>query len=185
MGRGGGVANTVVPLGGSYFFEHLTNKLEEEAMMYIRRIDEMGGIVEAVEKGYPQREIAASAYRFQRQIEVDEPEDDVMTLLAGNSDAPAEDYDEVPALRREDEASGGRPGPELGRHAREEGRASAPDLRSRLLRPFRPGTVGPPRPQIGPVSPRADRARRCVDGGADSAGDDMVDRRLPLRRRQS
>ena len=67
-----GVANTIDPLAGSYFVEELTNRLEQEAVAYIRRIDEMGGIVEAIEKGYPQREIAASAYRFQRQLEAGE-----------------------------------------------------------------------------------------------------------------
>jgi methylmalonyl-CoA mutase N-terminal domain/subunit len=67
-----GVANTIDPLGGSYFIEHLTNKMEDEAKAYIKRIDEMGGMVAAIEKGYPQREIAASAYRFQRQLEANE-----------------------------------------------------------------------------------------------------------------
>ncbi|MCL2724194.1 MAG: methylmalonyl-CoA mutase family protein [Polyangiaceae bacterium] len=67
-----GVANTVDPLAGSWFIEDLTNKLEAEAMAYIKRIDEMGGMVAAIEKGYPQREIAASAYRFQRQLEAGE-----------------------------------------------------------------------------------------------------------------
>ncbi len=64
-----GVANTVDPLGGSFFVEDLTNRLEHEATETIRHIDAMGGMVSAVEKGYPQREIAASAYRFQRQLE--------------------------------------------------------------------------------------------------------------------
>lgn len=67
-----GVASTIDPLAGSYFVEDLTSRLEREAVAYIRRIDEMGGIVEAIEKGYPQREIAASAYRFQRQLEAGE-----------------------------------------------------------------------------------------------------------------
>jgi methylmalonyl-CoA mutase N-terminal domain/subunit len=67
-----GVAATIDPLGGSYFVEDLTNRIEREAMQYICRIDEMGGMVSAVEKGYPQREIASSAYRFQREIERDE-----------------------------------------------------------------------------------------------------------------
>ena len=53
-----GVANTVDPLGGSYFVETLTNEIEEEALEYIRRIDEMGGMVAAIERGFPQREIA-------------------------------------------------------------------------------------------------------------------------------
>jgi methylmalonyl-CoA mutase N-terminal domain/subunit len=64
-----GVAGTIDPLGGSYYVEWLTDRLEAEAHQYIRRIDEMGGVVTAIEKGYPQREIAASAYRFQRQLE--------------------------------------------------------------------------------------------------------------------
>jgi methylmalonyl-CoA mutase N-terminal domain/subunit len=67
-----GAANTIDPLGGAWFVEDMTNRLEAEAMAYIARIDEMGGMVSAVEKGYPQREIAASAYRFQRQLEADE-----------------------------------------------------------------------------------------------------------------
>ncbi|HTC60638.1 MAG TPA: methylmalonyl-CoA mutase family protein, partial [Solirubrobacteraceae bacterium] len=58
-----GVAATVDPLGGSYFVEWLTDELEAEAMEVIKRIDDMGGIVCAIEKGYPQREIAASSYR--------------------------------------------------------------------------------------------------------------------------
>ncbi|MEO8798903.1 MAG: methylmalonyl-CoA mutase family protein [Polyangiaceae bacterium] len=67
-----GVASTIDPLGGAYFIEDLTNRMEAEAMAYIDRIDEMGGMVSAIEKGYPQREIAASAYRFQRELEADE-----------------------------------------------------------------------------------------------------------------
>lgn len=67
-----GVANTIDPLGGSYYVEWLTDRLESEALAYIQRIDEMGGMVAAIEKGYPQREIAASAYRFQRELESNE-----------------------------------------------------------------------------------------------------------------
>jgi len=67
-----GTANTIDPLGGSWFVEDLTNRLEREALGYIERIDAMGGMVSAVERGYPQREIAASAYRFQRQLETGE-----------------------------------------------------------------------------------------------------------------
>jgi methylmalonyl-CoA mutase N-terminal domain/subunit len=64
-----GVASTIDPLGGSYYVEWLTNELETEALRSIERIDSMGGMVTAIEKGYPQREIAASSYRFQRQLE--------------------------------------------------------------------------------------------------------------------
>lgn len=64
-----GVANIADPFGGSYFMETLTNRIEREAMAYITRIDEMGGMVGAIEKGFPQAEIANSAYHFQRQLE--------------------------------------------------------------------------------------------------------------------
>jgi len=64
-----GVANFVDPLGGSYAVEALTDRLEQEAFAYIRRIDEMGGIIRAIELGFPQREIAEAAYRYQQQLD--------------------------------------------------------------------------------------------------------------------
>ncbi|MBO0721385.1 MAG: methylmalonyl-CoA mutase family protein [Blastocatellia bacterium] len=64
-----GATNTVDPLGGSYFIEKLTTELEEEAWEYFRKIDEMGGMVEAIEAGFPQREIQESAYQYQRAVE--------------------------------------------------------------------------------------------------------------------
>ncbi len=64
-----GVANFVDPLGGSYAVEALTNALEAQAWDYIRRIDEMGGIVRAIELGFPQKEISEAAYRYQQQLE--------------------------------------------------------------------------------------------------------------------
>jgi methylmalonyl-CoA mutase N-terminal domain/subunit len=64
-----GVANVVDPLGGSWYVEALTNRLEAEAFEYFDRIDGMGGMVAAIELGYPQREIAESAYRFQQSVE--------------------------------------------------------------------------------------------------------------------
>ncbi|HET9358298.1 MAG TPA: methylmalonyl-CoA mutase family protein [Vicinamibacterales bacterium] len=64
-----GVADTVDPFGGSYFVEKLTSDLEDEAMAYFEKIDGMGGMVAAIERGFPQREIAESAYRFQRAVE--------------------------------------------------------------------------------------------------------------------
>ncbi len=60
-----GITNTVDPLGGSYAVEALTDRMEEEATAYIERIDEMGGILEAIEKGFPQQEIAEAAFEFQ------------------------------------------------------------------------------------------------------------------------
>ncbi|HEY5531542.1 MAG TPA: methylmalonyl-CoA mutase family protein [Candidatus Anoxymicrobiaceae bacterium] len=64
-----GVANTVDPMAGSYFLEKLTNDMEEEAVEYIAKVDEQGGMLEAVENGYIQREVARSAWRYQKDIE--------------------------------------------------------------------------------------------------------------------
>ncbi|HEY9285007.1 MAG TPA: methylmalonyl-CoA mutase family protein [Pyrinomonadaceae bacterium] len=64
-----GVVNTVDPLGGSYFVESLTKKMEDGALDYFAKIDAMGGMVEAVEKGFPQREIQESAYQYQKAVE--------------------------------------------------------------------------------------------------------------------
>jgi methylmalonyl-CoA mutase N-terminal domain/subunit len=64
-----GVANTPDPLGGSYFLEKMTLETESAANEYIRRIDEMGGMIPAIEAGFPQTEIAAASYRYQREIE--------------------------------------------------------------------------------------------------------------------
>ncbi len=64
-----GVANTVDPLAGCYFVEALTSQMEEQAWEYIRKIDEMGGMVTAIERGYPQSEIAEAAYKYQRQVD--------------------------------------------------------------------------------------------------------------------
>src|SRR5215831_3302257 len=64
-----GIPAVADPLGGSYFVESLTDRMEAEALAIIAKIDGMGGIVRAVEEGFPQREIAASAYAFQRQID--------------------------------------------------------------------------------------------------------------------
>jgi methylmalonyl-CoA mutase, N-terminal domain len=64
-----GVTNTIDPLGGSYAVEALTDRMEREAMVYIDKIDELGGMLKAIEVGYPQREIAESAFLYQRQLE--------------------------------------------------------------------------------------------------------------------
>jgi methylmalonyl-CoA mutase, N-terminal domain len=64
-----GVANTIDPLAGSYFVESLTAEMESQALTYIGKIDEMGGIVKAIEAGFPQREIANAAYLYQKQLE--------------------------------------------------------------------------------------------------------------------
>ncbi|MGB4563244.1 MAG: methylmalonyl-CoA mutase family protein [Dethiobacteria bacterium] len=64
-----GVTDTVDPLGGSYFLEALTDRMEQEILAYIQRIDQMGGAVAAIEQGYMQQEIQESAYRYQKEIE--------------------------------------------------------------------------------------------------------------------
>jgi methylmalonyl-CoA mutase N-terminal domain/subunit len=64
-----GVINTVDPLGGSYYLESLTNKMEEEAYQYFEKIEKLGGVLSGIEKGFFQREIADSAYKYQRDIE--------------------------------------------------------------------------------------------------------------------
>jgi methylmalonyl-CoA mutase N-terminal domain/subunit len=64
-----GITNTIDPLGGAYFVEALTDRMEEHAYEYFRKIDELGGMVEAVKRGFPQREIADAAFRYQRELE--------------------------------------------------------------------------------------------------------------------
>src|SRR5262245_58502456 len=64
-----GVADFVDPLGGSYFVEKLTKDMEDEARAYFSAIDRMGGMIEAIEQGFPQREIAESSYKFQQAVE--------------------------------------------------------------------------------------------------------------------
>jgi len=67
-----GVTNCIDPLGGSYFVERLTREMEDEAMEYVRKIDDMGGMVKAIELGFPQREIINSAYWYQKAVEKQE-----------------------------------------------------------------------------------------------------------------
>jgi methylmalonyl-CoA mutase N-terminal domain/subunit len=88
-----GVANTIDPLGGSYYVEWLTDRLESEAMEYLRRIDAMGGMVAAIERGYPQRQIAASSYRFQKQLEQGQ------RVMVGVNRHVTEDEERIPLLR--------------------------------------------------------------------------------------
>jgi len=87
-----GVTNIVDPLGGSYFVERLTKDLEDEALAYFDAIDRMGGMVEAIERGFPQREIAESAYRFQQAVEARE------RVIVGVNDFVAEDEESIRIL---------------------------------------------------------------------------------------
>ena len=67
-----GVAQTVDPLGGSYFLERLTLDMEKGAFDYFEKLDAMGGMVQAIERGYPQKEIAEASYQYQRAVEARE-----------------------------------------------------------------------------------------------------------------
>src|SRR3989440_489592 len=88
-----GVANTVDPLGGSYFVESLTKKMEDGALEYFDKIDSMGGMVESIEKGFPQREIQESAYQYQKSVERGE-----QTIVGVNKYAMEDGPAEVPIL---------------------------------------------------------------------------------------
>ena len=88
-----GVANTVDPLAGSYFVESLTDRMERDAQVYLNKIDELGGIVAAIETGFPQREIADASYLYQRQI------DSAEKTVVGVNRYTMEDDDPVDTLR--------------------------------------------------------------------------------------
>ncbi len=88
-----GVVNTVDPLGGSYFLEALTEKMEQEAFEYFRKIDAMGGMVSAIEKGFPQREIQDSAYQYQKAVERGE-----QVIVGVNKYTMTDEPSEVPIL---------------------------------------------------------------------------------------
>jgi methylmalonyl-CoA mutase, N-terminal domain len=88
-----GVANTIDPLAGSYFIEDLTNKMEAKAEEYFTKIDELGGVIPAIEKGFIQNEIAKAAYQYQREIEKNE------RIIVGVNDFIEEDEKiEIPIL---------------------------------------------------------------------------------------
>jgi methylmalonyl-CoA mutase N-terminal domain/subunit len=87
-----GVVNTVDPLGGSYYLEALTEKMEQEALDYFRKIDAMGGMVGAIERGFPQREIQDSAYQYQKAVERGEQ------VIVGVNKYAMTDEPEVPIL---------------------------------------------------------------------------------------
>jgi len=88
-----GVANTVDPLGGSYFVEALTKKMEDGALDYFERIDAMGGMVDAVERSFPQREIQESAYQYQKALERGD-----QTIVGVNKYEMKDETQEVPTL---------------------------------------------------------------------------------------
>jgi methylmalonyl-CoA mutase, N-terminal domain len=87
------VTNTVDPLGGSYYVETLTNRLEEGALEYFHKLDAMGGMVNAIEQGFPQREILDAAQRYQREVEQKE------RVIVGVSDYVDREQRPVPILK--------------------------------------------------------------------------------------
>ncbi|HEY0444468.1 MAG TPA: methylmalonyl-CoA mutase family protein [Candidatus Limnocylindrales bacterium] len=89
-----GVANTVDPLGGSWFVESLTNETEREVWRYLDEIDRRGGMVKAITEGYPQREIADAAYRFQREFDAGE-----RRVVGVNANVDESEETRVPVLQ--------------------------------------------------------------------------------------
>jgi methylmalonyl-CoA mutase, N-terminal domain len=94
-----GVPNVVDPLGGSYFVERLTKEMEDGALAYFDQIDRMGGMVEAIERGFPQREIAESSYKFQQSVERKEK------IIVGVNDFVQEDEPPIEILYIDDSAA--------------------------------------------------------------------------------
>ena len=88
-----GVASTPDPLGGSWFVEKLTDEMEEAAYDYFRRIDEVGGMVEAIRQNFPQREIADASFRFQQEL------NERRRIVVGVNDLTQEDEEPTPILR--------------------------------------------------------------------------------------
>jgi methylmalonyl-CoA mutase, N-terminal domain len=135
-----GVANVIDPLGGSYFVESLTDRMEREAWEYIRRIDALGGMVRAIEAGFPQREIAEASYRYQRQIDRSEK-----IVVGVNRHTEGGARASIPVLRIGPEVEsrqlerlrGTRSGRDAARHARVlEGLAAAARGRDNLMPPI-------------------------------------------------
>ena len=88
-----GAADTIDPLAGSYYVEYLTNEMEEQAMEYIQKIDDMGGAIVAIEKGFFQKEIADSAYKYQRET------DDKKRIIVGVNKYTTREETSIPMLR--------------------------------------------------------------------------------------
>ncbi|MGN6586615.1 MAG: acyl-CoA mutase large subunit family protein, partial [Solirubrobacterales bacterium] len=88
-----GVANTADPLGGSWFVEKLTDELERAAYEYFARIDELGGMVEAIRRNFPQREIAESSFRYQQEL------NERRRIVVGVNDFTQEDEEPTPILK--------------------------------------------------------------------------------------
>jgi methylmalonyl-CoA mutase, N-terminal domain len=88
-----GVTNTIDPLGGSWFIESLTNRMEEAAYDYFRKIEELGGMVEAVKRNFPQREIADASWQYQREV------DEKRRRIVGVNRYVNDDEEPIPILK--------------------------------------------------------------------------------------
>ncbi len=91
-----GLTGTVDPIGGSYYVEWLTNKMEEETYKYFDRVESLGGVIPAIEKGFFQREIAESAYRYQKQI------DDSQRVIVGVNRYQLDEEPSIPILKMDE-----------------------------------------------------------------------------------
>jgi methylmalonyl-CoA mutase N-terminal domain/subunit len=91
-----GVTNTVDPLGGSYYIEWLTDKMEEETYKYFDRVEKLGGVIPAIEKGFFQREIAEAAYRYQREI------DSKKRIVVGVNEYTIDEEISIPILKMDE-----------------------------------------------------------------------------------
>ena len=91
-----GVTNTADPLGGSYYIEWLTDKMEEETYQYWDRVEKLGGVIPAIEKGFYQREIAEAAYKYQKEI------DDKKRTVVGVNDYVMDEPIEIPILKMDE-----------------------------------------------------------------------------------
>src|SRR5256885_2761086 len=96
-----GAADTVDPLAGSYYLEHLTDRMEEGFARYLSEIESFGGMVEAVERGYPQRAITEASFRFQEQIESKEKLVVGLNAYATTEEPPIPILQTDPAVGRE------------------------------------------------------------------------------------
>lgn len=92
-----GVVNTIDPLAGSYYMEWLTNEMEEEAYKYFDKIDALGGVIPAIEKGFFQKEIAESAFRYQKEIDAGE------RIFVGINRYQLDESLTIPILRMDEE----------------------------------------------------------------------------------
>jgi methylmalonyl-CoA mutase N-terminal domain/subunit len=96
IGEESGVASTVDPLGGSYYVEWLTDKMEEETYKYWDKVERLGGVLPAIEKGFYQREIANAAYKYQKEIE------EKKRIIVGVNEYQMDEPVEIPILKMDE-----------------------------------------------------------------------------------